>query len=68
VDHALRDALAVEARELLEKVEVLQQHGAGSARSLRVLVVADGDARFGAQDLLFAHVALLVSIVRVRAR
>ncbi|MNQ59969.1 hypothetical protein D3C85_742350 [compost metagenome] len=42
--HALRDALAIEALELLDQLHILQQGRAVRAGSLGVLVVADGGA------------------------
>jgi hypothetical protein len=41
VDDTLRDALAVEVRELLEQELVLDEHRPADARGLAVLVVGD---------------------------
>ena len=41
MDDALGDALAVEACELLDKVEVFQEHAAIGAGGLGVLVAAE---------------------------
>lgn len=40
-----RDAFAIEALQFLDECGVLQEHGAGRARRLRILVVADGGTR-----------------------
>ena len=55
VDDALGDALAVEARELLDQVLVLQQRRAARAGGLRVLVVGDGRATLGGQRRFLGH-------------
>jgi hypothetical protein len=51
VHDALGDPLAVEARELLEQVLVLEQQRAARACALRVLVVGDRSAGFRAKRL-----------------
>jgi hypothetical protein len=71
VDYALGDALAVEVLELLDQVEVLQQHGAARTGGDRILVVGNGDAGGGGEvghgSFLFKLLAidLFVSIVFV---
>jgi hypothetical protein len=40
VDHALRNALAVELRHLFDQLKILQQHGPARSRSHGILVVA----------------------------
>jgi hypothetical protein len=49
VHDALGDPLAVEARELLDQVLVLEQYRAARACGLRILVVGDRCAGFGAE-------------------
>jgi hypothetical protein len=49
VDHSLRDALAVEVRQLLDQVEVFEQQRAARASGQRVLVVGDGHSVGGGQ-------------------
>ena len=51
VDDALRDALAVEVADLLEEVVVLERRRAAGADGARVLVVGDGMALAGGQDV-----------------
>jgi hypothetical protein len=55
VHDALGDALAVEARQFLEQVHVLDEHRTAGTGRLRVLVVRDGRPRFGRQSLPIAH-------------
>ena len=50
VDDAFGNPLAVEPRELLDQVLVLQQGRAAAAGGLRVLVVGDGGAALGRED------------------
>jgi len=47
VDDALRDALAILVRQLLDELVVLQQHGTSRPRGERVLVVGNGTAPGG---------------------
>ncbi len=49
VHHALGDALAVQVRQLLDQLEVLQQQRAARAGGQRVLVVGDGRAGGGGE-------------------
>ncbi len=60
VHHALRNALAVEVRELLEQLLVLDQRRTADTGGLGVLVVGDGGTRLrregGAQLVLGSHV------------
>ena len=58
MDDPLRNALAVEARELLDQVVVLQQHRSRDARGLGVLVVDHRCARFGGQRRTLRHMGL----------
>jgi len=55
VDDPLRDALAVEAGELLDQVVVLAQRGPGGARGPGVLVVDDRRAGLGGQREPLGH-------------
>jgi hypothetical protein len=55
VHDALRDALAVELRELLDKVVVVEGDGAVGADGQRVLVAGDGGAGVGGGVLLVGH-------------
>jgi hypothetical protein len=48
--HAFRDALAIEVLELLDQMDVLQQHRSAAAGSERVLVVGDGGSRSGGES------------------
>src|SRR3970282_2418884 len=47
VDHPFRDALVVEARDLLAQVEVLDERGATCAGAERVVGLRDADALVG---------------------
>ena len=49
IDHALRDALVVEVRDLLAQDEVFEQRRAAQAGFERVLIVADRHALIGRQ-------------------
>lgn len=55
VDDALRDALAVELRELLDEVVVVQRDGAVGPDGERVLVAGDRGAGVGGRVLLVGH-------------
>jgi len=66
VHDALRNALPIEVRELLDQVMVLEQYRAARTRRLRVLIVDDGRARGGGQDIrnfaeFFRHLWVLFS-------
>jgi hypothetical protein len=51
VDDPLGNPLAVETRELFEQVLILHQDGAVRAGRLRILIVGDRSAGFGAKRL-----------------
>ena len=51
MDHALGDPLAIEARELLDQMLVLQQQAPGLASALGVLIVGNGRPGFRSQCL-----------------
>jgi len=55
VHDALGDSLAVEPRELLDQVVILQQRGTGGPGGLRILVVGDGRAALGRKNRFLGH-------------
>ncbi len=59
MDDALGNTLAVEARQLLDQVMILQQERALGSCALRALVVGDGRAVFVGQSGLTGHSSLL---------
>jgi hypothetical protein len=59
VDHAFRNALAVEMLELFDQVEVLQKKRAARAGADRVLVVCDRNPGRGGELLVIAQAVLL---------
>src|SRR5690348_6579936 len=54
VHHALRDALMVEMKNLLAKMEVLKSSGPARANSQRILVIGNRCSLLGRQDRDFA--------------
>ena len=52
VHHALRDALAVEMLHLLQKLHVLHEQRAARPRGQGILVIGDGRAVGGGQDMM----------------
>ncbi len=59
VDDAFGDALMVKMKNLFAEMEILQKRWTPSASAKRVLIVEDGDAMTGRQDVVFSSGALM---------
>ena len=67
VHHALRDALAVEVLHLLQELHVLHEQRAACARGQGILVVGDGRAVGGGQDVMMVTHGIVSSAVENHA-
>jgi hypothetical protein len=55
VHHALGDSLAIEMRELLYQMMILEEYRTGRARGPRMLVVDHRRTAFGGKSLFIVH-------------